>query len=390
MAGRAVVVGAGVGGLAAGAALARTGWQVAVHDRAPALEPVGAGISLWPNALRALDVLGVGDAVRARSVRGAGTGIRRPDGRWLGRTDLAGALTARFGDPLVVLARAELVGLLGGLLPPGALRPGSPVEGVAPGDPVTGEPARVGLADGEQVEADLVVAADGIRSGLRSSLFPAHPGPVYAGYTAWRLLAPAPAGAQGSETWGPGGRRFGVLPMAGHRVYCYATATAPPGTAHQDEAEELRLRFGDWHDPVPEILGGLRPGQVLHHDILDLVTPLPRLAVGRVALLGDAAHAMTPELGQGGCQALEDAVTLAALAAGTPLPAALERYTGLRLPRTTRVAARSRSAARLTQASGAVGTRLRDLSGRIVTRVPARVVVGAMAPVLDWRPPGSR
>ncbi|WP_309125553.1 FAD-dependent monooxygenase [Kocuria sp.] len=389
MAGRAVVVGAGIGGLAAGAALARAGWQVSVHDRAPVLDPVGAGISLWPNALRALDVLGVGNAVRERSVLGAGTGIRRPDGRWLGRSDVAGALEARFGDPVVVLARAELTGLLRELLPSGALHLGRSVDAVAPGDPAGGERAEVLLSDGDRIGADLVVAADGIRSRLRSSLFPGHPGPAYAGYTAWRLLAPAPAGAQGAETWGPGGHRFAVVPMAGGRVYCYATATTAAGITYEDDAAELRSRFGSWHDPIPEVLAGLRAGDVLHHDVQELRTPLPRFTSGRVALVGDAAHAMTPEMGQGGCQALEDAVTLAALTVDGSLPAALERYTGVRLPRTTRIAARSRSTARLTQASGPVGTRLRDLSGRLLGRVPARVLVRGLAPVVDWCPPGA-
>ncbi|MBB2903558.1 2-polyprenyl-6-methoxyphenol hydroxylase-like FAD-dependent oxidoreductase [Kineococcus radiotolerans] len=300
MARSAVVVGAGIGGLAAGVALARAGWRVSVHDRVPVLEPVGAGISLWPNALRALDVLGIGDAVRARSVLGAGSGIRRPDGRWLGRSDVAGALTARFGDPMVIVARSELTGLLQELLPPGSLHLGSRVEAVLPGDPAGSEPARAVFADGGQVEADLVVVADGIRSRSRSSLFPTHPGPQYAGYTTWRLLAPAPVEVHGTETWGLGGQRFAIVPMSGQRVYCYATATAPAGTVHEDEAAELRSRFGAWHDPIPQILRGLRPGDVLHHDVEELRAPLPSFTRGRVALLGDAAHAMTPELGQGG------------------------------------------------------------------------------------------
>jgi 2-polyprenyl-6-methoxyphenol hydroxylase-like FAD-dependent oxidoreductase len=391
---RAVVVGGGIGGLAAGAALARSGWQVVVCERAGSLEPVGAGISLWPNALRALDRLGGGDAVRARAAIGAGTGVRRPDGAWLGRSDVAVAVRARFGDPLVVLARSELVDLLAALVPPGSLRLGAAAETVEPGDPLDPDaPARVVLVGGERLAADLVVGADGAWSATRAAVLPGAPGPVYAGYTTWRFLAPVPAPVVGSETWGPRGQRFAVVPMAGGRVDCYATATGPPGVRAPDEAEELRARFGSWHAPIPGLLAGLRPGQVLHHDVQELPA-LPALHRGRVALLGDAAHAMTPELGQGGCLALEDAVTLAALtahvgASGPGLAAALAGYSAERLPRTTAVARRSRSVARLTQATGPVGTRLRDLSGRLVGRVPPALVVRGLAPVVDWRPPAG-
>jgi 2-polyprenyl-6-methoxyphenol hydroxylase-like FAD-dependent oxidoreductase len=388
---RAVVVGAGIGGLAAAAALAQRGWEVRIHERSPSLEPVGAGISLWPNALRALDVLGVGDAVRASAVLGGGTGIRRPDGSWLARSDIADAVRRRFGDPLVVLARSELTDLLAGLLPPGSLHGGCAVTAVRyGGSPEV--PARLGLISGDEVEADLVVAADGISSGIRRELFPGHPGPVHAGYTTWRFLARAPGGASGWETWGPGGQRFAMVPMAGGQVYCYATATARAGQDQRDQVAELRRRFGGWHDPVPEVLADLRPEPVLSHDVLELAQPLPTLAVGRVALVGDCAHAMTPELGQGGCLALEDAVTLAISVgpgngSGGDLPAALARYSALRLPRATRLARRSRRTGRVTQASGRVGTVLRDASARVAGHLPASLIARGLDPVVQWWPP---
>src|SRR5512133_200533 len=166
----AIVVGAGIGGLTAAVALRCRGWDVTVLERAPALEPVGAGLGLGPNALHALDAIGLGDEVRRFSaVQGHG-GLRRPGGGWLVRTDLGG-LAARFGDPQLVALRADLVDLLAGRLPAGALRTGVTVTGVDAGD--AGDAARrprVATSAGD-LDADLVVAADGIGSRIRAALF---------------------------------------------------------------------------------------------------------------------------------------------------------------------------------------------------------------------------
>jgi 2-polyprenyl-6-methoxyphenol hydroxylase-like FAD-dependent oxidoreductase len=172
MAGRAVVVGAGIGGLASAVALGRRGWTVTVLERSGELDPNGTALGIGPNALHALDAVGLGAEVRGFSaIQGQG-GIRRSDGRWLVRTDL-GAVADRFGDPQMVLLRADLVGLLAASLPSAAPRTGVTVTGVEPGD--VNRSARVLTSTGS-LEADLVVAADGIRSVIRETLFPDHPG----------------------------------------------------------------------------------------------------------------------------------------------------------------------------------------------------------------------
>jgi 2-polyprenyl-6-methoxyphenol hydroxylase-like FAD-dependent oxidoreductase len=375
-----VVIGAGVGGLAAGAALQQRGWSVSVLERAPALEAAGAGLALAPNALRALDVLGLGAAVRAQSGLQGAAGIVRTDGRWISRTS-ADVAEARYGDKTVVLHRAVLVDLLAGALKPGSLHLGTEVTGV---DAQSGT-VRTALGD---TKADLVVAADGIDSPVRRALFPAHPEPVYAGVTSWRIVVPAPVRpVLPVETWGRG-RVFGVAVLGDGRVYCYATAPARRGVRAPDEKAEMMRLFGAWHAPVPQLVAAA--GRVLRTDIRHLGTPLPVLHVGRVALLGDAAHAMTPNLGQGGCQALEDAVVLAAYATppeGEQGPGGLDRYTAERLPRTTAVAAASHRISRLTRLRNPAAVFLRDAAMQAAGRLGPNLVLKQMDPVLGWRPP---
>ncbi|MFI6685099.1 FAD-dependent monooxygenase [Streptomyces sp. NPDC050485] len=382
---RAVVVGGGIGGLTAAAALIRRGWRVTVLERAAELKPVGSGIGLAPNAQRALDVIGLGDEIRALAAWQGDGGIRTPSGRWLLRTDPQAAAEA-FGGSVVLLHRATLVDTLAAALPAGTVRTGAAAELVDPG--AADRPAVVRTADGD-IEADLVVGADGIHSVLRTALFPGHPGTAYSGFTTWRVVVPdlgrpfAP-----HETWGPG-RIWGTQPLKDGRSYAYAAARTPPGGRAADgEPAELRRLFGTWHDPVPAVLDAAQGAPVLRNDVHHIAGPLPAYHRGRVALVGDAAHAMAPTLGQGGNQAIEDAIVLAHHAEPSGDPAAgLARYTAERLPRTMGIVRQAERTARLTMMRNPVGIAVRNtLIGAAATYGTA-FMLRSFADIATWQPP---
>ncbi|MFD4137376.1 FAD-dependent monooxygenase [Streptomyces sp. NPDC058572] len=385
-AGRAVVIGGGIGGLTAAVALHRIGWQVTVLERAPSLEPVGAGIGLAPNAQRALDVIGLGDAIRGLAAWQGDGGMRTPGGRWLARTSSAAA-AERFGGPLVLVHRAVLVDTIASRLPAGAVRTGCPAQLADPGT-AGGRPARITTADGE-LEADLVIGADGIHSGVRGALFPRHPGPSYAGLTTWRVVVPAPGKPfEPHETWGAG-LLWGTHPLKNGRIYAYGAAAAPAGQHAADgEKAELLRRFGDWHDPIPAVIAAADPGQILRNDVHHILDPLPAFHRGRTALLGDAAHAMAPTLGQGGNQAIEDAIVLAHhVTPGGELGAALAAYSAERLPRTTAVVRKAAGVVRLMTLTSTPAVAVRDTVMSVVSRLGPGPVLRTFDGIADWRPP---
>lgn len=367
------VIGAGLGGLAAAVALHRDGHAVTVRERAPALRETGTGIGIMPNGVLALDALGLGGPVRERTAPlGTSGGLRDRRGRPLVSTDQA-TVQRIAGAPVVVAPRPWLHGLLVDALPVAAVRTDDPVDAVPDAD------------------ADLVVVADGAGSRLRSALFPDHPGLRGSGELAARALAPTPDVplAAGELLDHRTGDRFGCFPMT-DGVYWYATWLADRAHAPADPTERhawLRARRADWHPCVPALLDATDPAAVHVEETSQLVRPLDTFVRGRAVLLGDAAHAMTPDLGQGACLAFEDAVTLAAVLRGaTDVPAALARYDALRGPRTAALQRQARRMHRLMTLRGPAG-RARDAAFRLV---PRRVATRAMAAQFGFDVAGQR
>jgi 2-polyprenyl-6-methoxyphenol hydroxylase-like FAD-dependent oxidoreductase len=382
MGGRAVVVGGGIAGLAAAIGLRLIGWEVTVVERAEVLSDVGAGISLHANGMRALDALGVGEAVRAAARPQYTGGTRTPTGSWLTRMDGA-TLEQALGTPVVGIPRAELHRLLRAALPSECLRVGAEATDV---EHAGATRVRVPVSYGT-LDADLVVAADGVSSRLRDRLFPRHPGPVYSGSTVLRAITERPVALRTDFelTWGRGAE-FGHIALLDGRAEWHAVLNSPRGVRYADALAAVRSRFADWHTPIPDLLEATRPDAVLHHDIHELTPPLPTYTVGRVALLGDAAHAMTPHLGQGACQALEDAATLtAALATEPTIGSALARYDSERRPRSQSVARAARQAGRMgQQLTHPLAVAARNAALRLA---PSSVTVRAVLRHADWSPP---
>lgn len=390
---RIAIIGAGIGGLVTAAALQRDGHAVTILERRPQAGAIGAGLSLFGNSLAALESVGLSDVIApltASTTDRFRAGQRTPDGRWL-ITLPAGATAS-----LRILHRVDLHAALLDCLEPGTLHSGCEAGIPQDGSPVvTVTNTRVdGTADpvaGSEATFDLVVAADGIHSQIRCALG-LDTGLRYAGYTAWRGVTenPVDVGGEAGETWGIG-RRFGIAPLPDGRVYWFATDSVPENTVFGDEKDALLERFDSWHGPIRALIEGTASQSINRHDIHDLAAPLGSFVRGRTVLLGDAAHAMTPDLGQGAGQAIEDAATLALLLRGSrgtmgarDLDAALRDYDRIRRPRSQAIALRSRRMGAIAQLNEPSRVTLRDSVLRIT---PNRLTGLAAIRLQRWKAP---
>jgi 2-polyprenyl-6-methoxyphenol hydroxylase-like FAD-dependent oxidoreductase len=359
MSGRALIVGAGIGGLTAALAIRRAGRDVEVYERAPEIGEVGAGITVQPNAIAALRAL---DAGLARAVIEAGHVPERirildPRGHVLSELNTLSAFE-EVGAVWVALHRAALQRILYDAVGCSEVRIAAEAIGFEAGP----EAVTLRLRDGSSSAGAILVGADGLRSVIRAQLL-RDGAPRYAGYTTWRGVAEGfgEHRFETTETWGCG-RRFGVVPIGDGRVYWYAALNAP-ASGHDAPAEpraKLSELFGGWHPPIAELLSKTAGAAIVRTDIADR-RKASRWSAGRVTLLGDAAHPMTPDLGQGACQAIEDAVVLGRCLAKQPVATlALLDYDRLRRDRADHVVSAARHLGRVAQLENRFACAVRD------------------------------
>lgn len=333
---RFAIVGAGIGGLTLAIALQRKGFNVSVFENAPSLKPLGAGLALAANAVNAFSEIGI-----AGAVLNAGSILRKlmikdDSGRILAETDSEKVSKKYNTVNNFTIHRADLHEVLLAQLSTTVHLGKGCIDFVQSSNGV-----KLIFQDGTSHDTDYVIACDGVHSIFRKKLLPEGQ-PRYAGYTCWRAVinsAPSSVDMQvTSETWGRGSR-FGIAPLNNGRLYWFACINAKENdpAMRSYRVKDLLNHFRTFHSPVPEILQHTRDEQLIWNDIID-IKPISKFAFGRIVLMGDAAHATTPNMGQGACLAIEDAVILANTIANThSVERAFIAFEQKRIKRTTAV-----------------------------------------------------
>jgi FAD-dependent urate hydroxylase len=340
---KAVIVGAGMGGLTAAISLRQAGFDVQIYDRVPALRAAGAGVSLWPNGVKVLNRLGLGAGIASIGGRMDRICYRGKGGELL--TDFSiMPLVVAVGQRPYPVARTDLQKLLLDALGPVSVQLDAQCVGVEQDD----LSATAVFADGRRATGDLVVAADGTHSVLRAHVIGHAVTRRYVGYVNYNGLVLASDDLAASDTWSTyvaEHQRVSLMPVGGGRFYYFFDVPLSPGSPPRDvdHRRELAHYFADWAEPVQRLIQRIDPVRSNRLEVFDL-EPLPALVRGRVALLGDAGHSTAPDLGQGGCQALEDGWVLAhqLLTTNIGVADALQRYQAARQSRTTDIIVKAR------------------------------------------------
>jgi len=344
------IVGAGIGGLAAAIALRRAGHDVIVFEQAKQFARVGADINLTPNAVRAMDGLGIGEAARVTAARPSHRISRSYDsGEETSRLEMAETAEQKYGAPQLTIHRADLLAALAELFPAERVQLGKRAQRIVQND----EGVELSFEDGSVAQLAALIGADGIHSVVRTAMFGAE-SPRFTGIVAYRAVVPAerlqgvPNLGAFTKWWGPNPQsQIVTFPLnRGKDIFIFATT--PQDTWHLESwtapgsVDELRDQYKDYHGEARALLDAC--DTVLKTALYER-DPMPSWTQGRLALLGDAAHPMLPFMAQGAGMAIEDAVVLARHLEGVAvqdIPAALRRYERARLPRTSQVQLGSR------------------------------------------------
>lgn len=357
------IIGAGIAGLTTAIALKKTGYDSEVFETAPLLEPVGAALGLAPNALKALHAIGLSEQVFRAGKRMHYFEIQNRRGKVLSRSE-----RADFGENIAI-RRADLHRVL--LEEAGADRIHTNKKAV--NYQKVGDTIIVEFADGTTHQTDYLIIADGIHSALRDITVP-EAKVNYSGYTCWRGIANNPGkefkGAY--EVWDTQGR-FGYTPLKGNRIYWYACINAPQGrTMAHFTLDDLQQHFSGFSSSVKNILKATDPNTLFYDDVCEM-EPLSRYAYGNILIIGDAAHASTPNMGQGACQAIEDAVVLAKTLAKRPtIGQTFASFEKKRLQRTHYVIRQSAKVGRIAHIQNPFLAMLRDIAMPLIPKSVSR------------------
>lgn len=359
------IVGGGIGGLTLAIALQRKGLKVKVYENAPAIKPLGAGLALAANAINAFKEIGIDhDIIKAGNILRV-LNIKDVKGNVLAATN-SEKISKKFGMVNnLTIHRAELHDVLLSKLQPGTLELNKACVNLIQ----TTSGVTLLFRDKTSVEADYVIACDGIHSVIRKNLIPDSQ-PRYAGYTCFRaVIDKVPANidlTETSETWGPG-LRFGIAPLINNRIYWFACINAKANDQNKKTLGVTGLLnyFKDFHDPVRRIIRATDDSQLIWSDIIDL-KPLKRFAFGNVLLMGDAAHATTPNMGQGACMAIEDAAILAnSISTANTTEEAFISFEKKRIARTTTIVNNSWRIGQMAQLENRAAISLRNFILRL-------------------------
>lgn len=331
---KALVMGAGIGGLSAAVALKAAGISCEVFEAVQEIKPVGAAISIWPNGVKCMNLLGMGDITETYGgpLRYMAYQDHR-HGKTLTRFSLAPLVERTGGRPCPV-SRSELQGEMLNFWGRDAVRFGKRATRVEEDD----DGVTAWFSDGTTARGDMLIAADGSHSALRPYVLGFTPERRYAGYVNWNGLVEIDEAIAPADQWTTfvgEGKRVSLMPVANGRFYFFFDVPLPAGLAEDRSTlrADLSRYFGGWAAPVQELIARLDPATTNRIEIHD-IEPFDRLVRGRVALLGDAGHSTTPDIGQGGCAALEDAVVLGeTFRDGGDIAAALRQYEARRCER---------------------------------------------------------
>ena len=373
----ALIVGAGIGGVATGLALKRAGWNVRIFERASNLRELGFALLLAPNAIAALEELGVAAQVVAAGATPTSAEVRRPDGRVLRRIDVSDSRLAIGGVP-VVARRTVLHGALLEAVGSDALTLGAEITGIG----TSGSHPSITLASGETIKADLVVGADGFHSAVRRALHPSEPPPRPSGLRGLRGVVSGTSkhlGALGGIIYLGRGLESAIVKAGPDIIYFYVSLRDElVATASREPSAMLGRALEILDEAFAGVAGPARAEDLRVDELFDR-DPLPYWGTHQVTLLGDAAHPLLPHTGQGAAQALEDAVALGrVLAHERHIPDALRHYERVRARRATALLHQGRRYASAMRTINPLFCWARDTTVRVVPKwmVVASFVMG--------------